>query len=291
MVSRTGTIRPSQFAAAALALLAVAWPAHAQDAPQAGTPEDIPLQNIPNVVVTPAPPPLSDDELALALNYDPLTLENAAARKRVRVPRASAPRAVWKADRNGDGSTRASVSKRLAPDWNIRAGADLTVPGEQATSYRPGGPLPGTGTADAQGGFWAAAAVPHVADVRLRVDPGLTQNKFGADLQRTVPIGEDYSVTVQNKVAVTETTSLALLSAGVAGEQIWDTERWLKVNIHTTGTTIGAGTVTSTVDGVTHHTLSADQRVYGPLHVTGSVTDPGRDTFSQSIGARLKLNW
>jgi len=42
---------------------------------------------------------------------------------------------------------------------------------------------------------------------------------------------------------------------------------------------------------VTHNTFSADQKLYGPLHVTTAVTDVGQTTSSKSISAGFKLNW
>ena len=44
-------------------------------------------------------------------------------------------------------------------------------------------------------------------------------------------------------------------------------------------------------DPLTHNTLSADQKLYGPLHVTTAVTDLGQPSASRSIRAGLTLNW
>jgi hypothetical protein len=243
--------------------------------------------NIPHILVTPTPRPLTDDELARTLSYNPATLSSKAS---FRSPLKPAPRAQWEGGRQGDGSSRYSVKKPIAPVWDLRAGADLSVAGDEVSVYRPGGPPPGAVPGETQGAVWAAAAVPHVADVQVRIDSGLAQNRFGANLQRTVPLGEKYSVTLQNKVAVTDTTGLIPPPAGTA-PQVWDTERKVRFNVADTGTSIAAGTSSSTIDGVTHRNFSADQRLYGPLHINGTITDPGRDTASQSVGASFKLNW
>ena len=279
-------------AVAVLALAAAMSPVHAEDndaeAALNSAAVATPDSDVPHILVTPPPRQLSDEELALALNYDPVKLTGKA---RYRSPLAPDPHAVWEGGRQDDGSTRVSVKKSLAPAWDLRAGADLTVPGERPVTYRPDRPLPGAPPANtAQGGLWASAAVPDVADVSVRVDPGLAQNKFGADLKRTVPLGSRYSVTLENKVSVTDTTGLVAVAPGTA-PQVWDSERNVKLNVKTTGTSFGVGTATSSYDGVTHHNFSAEQRVYGPLHVTGTLTDPGRVTAAQSIGAKFKLNW
>lgn len=284
---------PARFAGAVvlIALLAAA-PARAEDndseaALNSAAVATTQSGDIPHILVTPAPRPLTDDELARALSYDPATL---SAKANYRSPLKPAPRATWQGGRQDDGTSHYSVNKPINPEWNLRAGADLTVAGDEVSVYRPGGPPPGSVPGETQGALWASAAVPDVADVSLRVEPGLTQNKVGADLQRTVPLGENYSVTLQNKVAVTDTTGLVPPPTGTA-PQVWDTERKVRFNVKETGTSIAAGATYSTVDGVTHHDFSADQRIYGPLHVNGTITDPGRGTASQRIGASLKINW
>ena len=73
--------------------------------------------------------------------------------------------------------------------------------------------------------------------------------------------------------------------------QIWGNQKAVKFDVLATGTTFGAGVATASNDPVTHNTFSADQKLYGPLHVTTSVTDFGQPTTSKSITAALKLNW
>ena len=73
--------------------------------------------------------------------------------------------------------------------------------------------------------------------------------------------------------------------------QVFDTSKSVKLNIAPTGTTFGAGMTTASNDPVTHNTLSADQKLFGPLHVTTAVTDVGQPSESKSITAGFKLNW
>jgi hypothetical protein len=40
-----------------------------------------------------------------------------------------------------------------------------------------------------------------------------------------------------------------------------------------------------------HNTLSAEQKLFGPLHVTTSVSDLGEATVNKSITAGFKLHW
>ena len=58
-----------------------------------------------------------------------------------------------------------------------------------------------------------------------------------------------------------------------------------------TGTTLAAGLTSTSTDPVTHNKLSAEQKLYGPLHVTTAVSDLGQPVPNKSITAGFKLNW
>jgi hypothetical protein len=72
---------------------------------------------------------------------------------------------------------------------------------------------------------------------------------------------------------------------------VYGNERNVKFNILPTGATFGAGRTSASNDPVTHNTLSADQKLYGPLQVTTAVTDVGQTTSGKSISPGFKLNW
>ena len=52
-----------------------------------------------------------------------------------------------------------------------------------------------------------------------------------------------------------------------ADTKIWGSQKAVKFDILPTGTTFGAGLATASNDPVTHNTLSAEQKLYGPLHL------------------------
>jgi hypothetical protein len=58
-----------------------------------------------------------------------------------------------------------------------------------------------------------------------------------------------------------------------------------------TDTTFAAGTATTSTDTAWHNKLSAEQKLFGPLSVTGSVSDPGTTVSSKSITAGFKTRW
>jgi hypothetical protein len=149
--------------------------------------------------------------------------------------------------------------------------------------------------------------VPNLASVDARVDPTGDQGKIGGKLSHAVPVGKDLSVTLEDSYSVTESFSPgataaapATVSSTLAGpppatatpsDQVFGTSKSVKFNVAPTGTSFGAGWTTASNDPVAHHTLSADQKLLGPLHVTTSVTDVGQPTENKTITAGFKLNW
>jgi len=80
-------------------------------------------------------------------------------------------------------------------------------------------------------------------------------------------------------------------AATPATQQIWGSQKAVKLDVLATGTSLGAGVATASNDPVTHNTLSADQKLYGPLHLTTAVNDVGQPTVSKRISAAFRLNW
>jgi hypothetical protein len=73
--------------------------------------------------------------------------------------------------------------------------------------------------------------------------------------------------------------------------QVWGNEKSVRLNIQPTGTTLAAGITTASHDPVTHNTISADQKLFGSLHVTTAVSDIGQPVTNKSTTAGFKLNW
>src|SRR6185503_8668574 len=132
------------------------------------------------------------------------------------------------------------------------------------------------------GAAWASVGVPNLASVDARVDPTNEQGKVGTTIKHSIPFGSRFAMTVQGTYSVTEMLGqpssgpgdLPLMAlpapGGPAAQQVFGN---------------------ASNDPVTHNTFSADQKLYGPLHVTTAVTDVGQTTSSKSISAGFKLNW
>jgi hypothetical protein len=274
-----------------------------------------PPPNPTDATPAPADSALSPDDSAVldkALIYDPATFANTKPAKSPRLPGLSI-RPGLDASRTDkpDGSSTVVVQQPLPAEWDAKLGADLAS--TSPDSARPYKPLartdPGAGAA------WASLGVPNLATVDARVDPSNDQGKLGTTLKHSIPVGGKFAVTLQNSYSVTETfgppaaaSDVPLMTAppisatqpapqvggqvwGQTWGQAWGNEKAAKFDILPTGTTFGAKFASNSNDPVSHKTLSAEQKLYGPLQVTTALTDVGQPTSSKSITAGFKLKW
>jgi hypothetical protein len=305
---RSGSLVSALWITAAAAGLFAA-PAAAQDAGVVADSAVAPPAAVDNDAANaPADTPLTPEEAAAlgnALMFDPANLAYNKPAKPLRLPGLNDPTKldVSRNDKPGAASTMV-LNRPLASDWDAKVGADLNLAAAPSDGYPPSKPLAPAASQDS-GAAWASVGVANLASVDARVDPGNDQGKLGTTLKRSIPVGSKFSVTLQDSYSVTETfaapapapSDVPLMAVpptpppAAPVPQIWGSQKAVKFDVLTTGTTFGAGLTTASNDPVTHNTFSADQKLYGPLHVTTAVTDFGQVTASKSISAGLKLNW
>jgi len=254
---------------------------------------------------TPVPEsPLTPEESAIlrnALVFDPTALET-PPKKPLRLHGSPDSRDydVKRTDKL-DGSSTIVVKQPLQTEWENSAGADLPAsnPGGGSAFDRP---LPSTRENSGGGSAWASIGVPNIGSVDARVNPSNEQGKVGTTLKQSIPFGGRFSVTLQDTFSVTQTLAQPMAGPDIPlmalppsttpmSPQVFGNERTMKFNILPTGTTLGAGMTTVSNDPITHNTLSAEQKLYGPLQVSTAITDFGQTTSSKKISAGFKLNW
>lgn len=193
---------------------------------------------------------------------------------------------------NADGSGTVTVAQPLSNAWNAKVGADVGVATTPETTYAPDEPPPGAGATGApSGAAFASVGVAPFASVDARVEPGSRQGKLGATLSHAVPLGSGLSVALRGRYAVSDTMPSTDNSGGAAPAPVLSNDQSVKLAIGATGTTLSAGVSTDSSDPTMHNTLSADQKVYGPLHVTTAITDAGQPTADKRVTAGFKLTW
>jgi len=141
------------------------------------------------------------------LDLDALPLGGVAPKARAAPNNKASADAAWSASEKPNGTSAVSVRQSLTPFWDTRIGADMTVArqGTLTASEALSEKLANGGsTPQSSGTAWAAITAPGVASiwdktsVEARVDPGQEQSKLGTSLSKSVPIGEQYSLTLQN---------------------------------------------------------------------------------------------
>jgi hypothetical protein len=243
----------------------------------------------------PLPPLTEEEKAALAATLD-------TGRGAIAADKAAKLKLYGRSDRgpfdfSGTAKPNAGtvvLKPALPMDWDAKVGADLLMPVDPTPADRTADPL--APARRGSGAAWASVGLPNVASIDARLDPSSEQGKLVTTFKHSIPVGRALSLTLQNSYAVTETYGqpsadagglpLMALPADAAGStpaQVWSTEKLIKVNIGSTGTTLGAGVNSTSTDPVMHNTLSAEQKLSGNFNVTTAVTDIGTAGF--------KLRW
>ena len=287
-------MRLATLSVTAVLFLAAAAPAMAQEqAAPAGDTE----------AATDAALDADDAQLGAALQYN-LTPSPDAPVKTLKTPSLSTPNSYDLSETTaGNGATTYSVKKTLPTDWNSSIGADLGTGAPSQPYYQPDQPI--APARNNTGAAWASVGVSNVASLDARVDPTVDQGRVATTLHHSLSVGRNLSVTLQNSTGISQTLgdtpaipaglpvmALAQPTATTGGAtRTWDDQPSVKFDILPTGTTLSAGLARTSTDPVLHNTLSADQKLYGPLHVGTAVNDVGETTENKSVTASFKLHW
>ncbi|HWP27537.1 MAG TPA: hypothetical protein VNL39_14465 [Xanthobacteraceae bacterium] len=253
-----------------------------------------PTDGVPGAAMVPLAPDVKAT-LSEILNFDPFrsTGTSIAPNSLLRVRPPNAGPFDWNRVEKQDGSTSVSVKKELPTAWDAKLGADFGfgAPADPSRQPLPSPKEPNSGAA------WAKIRVPGVAMVDARVEPSPEQQKFATTVSRSLPLGSSYSLTLQNSFTMTDHANAS--PAPVAGgptvtttpAQAWSTDRMVKFSILPTGTSVAAGTTSSSTDNVTRSKISAEQKLFEHFNVTTSVTDVGAPSSNKSITAGFKWQW
>ena len=151
-------------------------------------------------------PLAAEDSAALGqvLVFDPASLAAAPA-KPLSLPSLSAPPgpAISGQDKP-DGSGTVAIKQALPTDWDTKVGVDLTLAAPPPVSYQPDAPLPGSASGASSGAAWASVGLFNLASIDARIDPASDQGRLGTTLQHAIPLGDDFSLTLRDSYAVTD---------------------------------------------------------------------------------------
>jgi hypothetical protein len=234
------------------------------------------------------------------LNIDAATLNDAIAAKKRAEQASTANGALnWSSDQRANGTSAVTVKQSVSPFWDTQVGADMTVAREPTTMSEllaekaaNGGSVP-----QSSGSAWATATAPGAGSiwdktaVEARVNPGAENSKLGASLTKSVPLSDDYSLTLQNGYSVNQQGTTPI--PGIAGRATrnYETDQSAKVTFGESGTSFVAGQTMSTSDDKWLRKFGAEQKLFDNVTVSGSVGETAQGATNKSLTAGFKKSW
>nr|WP_249790663.1 hypothetical protein [Bradyrhizobium sp. SRL28] len=234
------------------------------------------------------------------LNVDASTLTFQAPKGGSSSKAAASVDAAWSANERANGTSAVSIKQSITPFWDTRIGADMTVArqGTATTSEQlseklaNGGSLP-----QSSGTAWAAITAPGVASiwdktsVEARVDPGSEQSRLGTSLSKSLPLSEQYSVTLKNDYNLIQQGIVPVPGIVSHPARSYETDQSARLSITDTGTSLIAGQTLSTSDDKWLRKVGAEQKLFDGVTISGSIGETPSGAASKSLTAGFKRSW
>lgn len=234
------------------------------------------------------------------LDLDALPLTGPAPKARTAPKATASADAAWSANEKRNGTSAVSVKQSLTPFWDTRIGADMTVArqGTLTASEALSEKLANGGSApQSSGSAWAAITAPGVASiwdktaVEARVDPSQEQSRLGTTLSKSVPLSEQYSLTLQNGYNLIQQGIVPVPGIISRPVRSYETDASAKLSIADTGTSFMAGQTLSTNDDKWLRKIGAEQKLFDGVTVSGSVGETPTGATNKSFSAGFKRSW
>jgi hypothetical protein len=284
--------------AAGFAVASATLPAQGQTVPGGENPE------MPAAEAT-APPDANDADIKdLELDWSQLNVDASplatAPRSKARVaPQAGSGDMSWSANDKANGAAALSVKQPVSPFWDTRIGADMTVTRQPTTMSELLSEKAANGGAEPQssGAAWAAVTAPGVGSiwdktaVEARVDPTQDQSKLGTSLSKSLPLNEQYSLTLQNGYNVIQQGIVPVPGIAARPARNYGTDQSAKLSIADTGTSFVAGQTLSTTDDKWLRKVGAEQKLFDGVSISASVGETPQGITNKTLSAGFKRSW
>ena len=305
MISRTGYKRRWLLMLAAGFSLASIMQAHAQAVPSSENPDAAAAESAAPVANE------ADDKYAdikdleldwSLLNVDVTTLTTNPLSKDRLAPKAGAGNEMsWSSSQKPNGSAAVSVKQSVSPFLDTRIGADMTVarqPSILTSSELLSEKLANGGSQpQSSGTAWAAITAPGVGSiwdktaVEARLDPAQEQSKLGTSLSKSLPLSEQYSLTLQNGYNFIQQGVVPV--PGIPGRPVrtYETDQSAKLSITDTGTSLMAGQTLSSTEDKWLRKVGAEQKLFDGVSISGSIGETSSGASNKSLTAGFKRSW
>lgn len=197
----------------------------------------------------------------------------------------------WNRSENCNGS--ANVARTRSWESGIATHVGVDSVGSQS-GWAP----PGMALAPGSGSGWASAAIPgsglglsliDQATIDARLDPESDQRKFGARFEKSLPINQHLSVTLQNGYGLSQPFANQTPTGPHA--PVFDNEQLAKLNVLNFGTSLFAGSKQSSTDERRLNSFGAEQNLLGGVSVSGAVSENASGGHDGSLTARFRKSW
>jgi hypothetical protein len=232
------------------------------------------------------------------LNVDASTLTDKPAKPLARKVGAGSD-AAWSSSSKPNGAAAVTVKQAVSPFWDTRVGADMTVVREPTTMSEllserlaNGGSAP-----QSSGTAWAAATAPGVGPIwdktaiEARIDAAQDQSKLGTSLSKSLPLSEQYSLTLQNGYNVVQQGAVPVPGIVAHPSRNFQTEQSARLSVTETGTSFIAGQTLSSTDDKWLRKIGAEQKLFDGVSVTGSIGETPLGVTNKSLTAGFKRSW
>jgi hypothetical protein len=207
----------------------------------------------------------------------------------------------WSSKDKSNGAAAVSVKQSLSAFLDARVGADMTVV-NQPQALTSSDLLRQKFASDAQpsqssGTAWAAITGPGLGSiwdktaVEARVDPSQEQSKLGTSLSKSLPLNEQYSLTLRNGYNLVQQGVVPV--PGIPGHPVrnLETDQSAKLSITDTGTSLIAGQTLSSADDKWRRKVGAEQKLFDGVNISGSIGETATGAANKSVTAGFKRSW
>jgi hypothetical protein len=207
----------------------------------------------------------------------------------------------WSSNAQGNGASTLTVKQSISPFWDTRIGADMTLvnpaPGTTSNDVLRQKITPNTAPENSTGSAWAAITAPGVGSIwdktaiEARVDPLAEQSKLGTSISKSLPLGDSYSLTLQNGYNLIQQGLVPVPGVPAHPTRNTETEQSAKLSIGDTGTSLTAGRSLSSADDKWLGKVGAEQKLFDGVTVSGSIGETPTGGINKSISAGFKRSW
>jgi hypothetical protein len=140
-------------------------------------------------------------------------------------------------------------------------------------------------TAAGAGSLWDQTAV------EARVDPNQEQSRLGTSLSKSVPLTDQYGLSLQNGYNVTQQGIVPVPGNAGRATRNYATDQSAKLSVFDTGTSVSVSQTMSSTDERWLRKVGAEQKLFDGVNVSGSIGETTQGAISKSISAGFKRSW